>query len=109
MTPHPDPPPTGGGRIVIPLAGLRPGEGSLVEAGGRRIAVFLTRRGPLAVDAACPHAGGPLQDGILSGTRVTCPLHLRRVDLETGEVEDCDGRVRRYPARVAGGQVVLDL
>jgi nitrite reductase (NADH) small subunit len=95
--------------VAIPLAGLRPGEGRLVLAGGRDIAVFLTASGPRAIDARCPHAGGPLQDGLVCGTRVTCPLHLRRVDLDTGSVEDCAGRVRCYPARIAGDAVLLDL
>ena len=95
--------------LAVPLAGLRPNEGRLLLVAGREIALFLTAAGPRAVDARCPHAGGPLQDGIVSGTGVTCPLHLRRVDLDTGEVDDCAGRVRCYPARVAGDAVVLDL
>lgn len=93
----------------VPLACLRTNEGRLVVVAGREIALFLTAAGPRAVDARCPHAGGPLHDGIVSGTRVTCPLHLRRVDLDTGEVDDCAHRVRCYPARVAGDAVVLDL
>jgi nitrite reductase (NADH) small subunit len=96
-------------RVAVPLGDLRPGEGRLLLAGDRRVALFLTEAGPRAIDAACPHAGGPLHDGILSGTRVVCPLHLRRVDLDTGEVDDCAERVRCYPARLTGGEVVLDL
>jgi nitrite reductase (NADH) small subunit len=95
--------------VAVPLDDVRPGEGRLLVAGRRRVALFLTTGGPRAIDATCPHAGGPLQDGIVSGARVTCPLHLRRVDLDTGEVDDCAERVRCYPARVAGGHVVLDL
>ena len=95
--------------LAVPLAGLRPNEGRLLVAGGREIALFLTAAGPRAIDARCPHAGGSLADGIVSGTRVTCPLHLRRTDLDTGEVEDCADRVRCYPARVAGADVLLDL
>lgn len=95
--------------LAVRLADLRPNEGRLLIAEDREIALFLTAAGPRAVDARCPHAGGPLEDGIVSGTRVTCPLHLRRVDLDTGEVDDCDERVRCYPTRVTGDAVVLDL
>jgi nitrite reductase (NADH) small subunit len=95
--------------VTVPLAALRPNEGRLVAAGEREIALFLTAAGPRAVNARCPHAGGPLEDGIVSGTRVTCPLHLRRVDLDTGEVEDCAERVGCYPARVDGDRVVLEV
>ncbi|TMC03784.1 MAG: Rieske 2Fe-2S domain-containing protein [Chloroflexi bacterium] len=94
--------------LAVPLAGLRPNEGRLLVAGGREIALFLTAAGPRAIDARCPHAGGSLADGIVSGTRVTCPLHLRGVNLDTGEVDDCAERVRCYPARIAGDAVVLE-
>jgi nitrite reductase (NADH) small subunit len=59
-------------------------EGRAVTAGGRRIAVFRLPDGWAAVDAACPHRGGPLQDGLVADTCVTCPLHGRRFDLRSG-------------------------
>ena len=61
-------------------------EGRSVTVGGRRIAVFRTPDGFRAIDGACPHAGGPLADGIVADRCVTCPLHNWRIDLETGEV-----------------------
>lgn len=93
----------------VPLGGLRPGEGRLLVAGGREVALFLTDAGPRAVDARCPHAGGPLHDGMVSGRTVACPLHLRRVDLDTGEVEDCEERVRCYPVEVVEGEILIEL
>jgi nitrite reductase (NADH) small subunit len=59
-------------------------EGRSVDVGGRRIAVFRTPEGFRAIDHACPHAGGPLADGIVADRCVTCPLHNRRYDLDTG-------------------------
>jgi len=71
------------------LAGLAcdlpPLEGRSVTVSGRRLAVFRTERGLAAIDAVCPHAGGPLGDGIVARGCVTCPLHGLRIDLETGE------------------------
>jgi nitrite reductase (NADH) small subunit len=60
-------------------------EGRSVTVAGRRIAVFRLRDGWAAIDAACPHRGGPLGDGLVADTCVTCPLHGRRFDLLTGE------------------------
>jgi nitrite reductase (NADH) small subunit len=37
-----------------------------------------------AVHDKCPHKGGPLSQGIVSGKVVTCPLHGLKIDLETG-------------------------
>ena len=69
-------------------------EGRRVTIDGRRIAVFRLPDGWHAVDAACPHAGGPLQDGIVGDGCVTCPLHNRRYrfdELVEHEIEDRDG------------------
>jgi nitrite reductase (NADH) small subunit len=56
-------------------------EGRSVAVAGRRIAVFRLPDGWAAVDAACPHRGGPLQDGLVADWCVTCPLHNRQYDL----------------------------
>jgi nitrite reductase (NADH) small subunit len=63
-----------------------PLEGRSVTVAGRRIAVFRLPDGWAAVDAACPHRGGPLQDGIVADRCVTCPLHNRRYDLRGDEL-----------------------
>lgn len=68
-------------------------EGRSTTVDGRRIAVFHLPDGWAAADAACPHHGGPLSDGIVADSCVTCPLHLRRFDLRTG-------------AQIGGGDVV---
>ena len=59
-------------------------EGRTVLLGSRRVAVFRTPDGFHALAAACPHAGGPLADGLVADNCVTCPLHGRRFDLQTG-------------------------
>jgi len=37
------------------------------------------------VQAFCPHLEGPLFQGTVAGTRVTCPWHAWTFDLRTGE------------------------
>ncbi len=66
-------------------AELPPLEGRSVTVEGRRIAIFRTEYGVAAIDAACPHRGGPLGDGLVAEHCVTCPLHGLRIDLGTGE------------------------
>ncbi len=58
----------------------------MVRAGATSLAVFNLGDRFLAVDNRCPHGGGPLADGIVSGSTVTCPLHNWRIDLENGQV-----------------------
>lgn len=74
-------------------------EGRSVEVDGRRIAVFRLPDGWAAVDAACPHKGGPLQDGIVADACVTCPLHGRRFDLRTGAQHGGDDVVAVHEVR----------
>jgi nitrite reductase (NADH) small subunit len=83
-------------------------EGRAVQLGGRELALFNLGDRFLATDNRCPHRGGPLCDGIVSGTSVVCPLHGWRVDLETGSVERPSSEacaVATYPTRVDGGVV----
>jgi uroporphyrinogen-III synthase len=61
-------------------------EARSVRFGDREIAIFNLGDRFLAVDNRCPHKGGPLSDGIVSGATVVCPLHTWKVNLETGSV-----------------------
>jgi nitrite reductase (NADH) small subunit len=86
-------------------------EGRAVRVGHVSLAVFHTTQGFLAVENRCPHNGGPLADGIVGGTTVTCPLHNWRVCLESGMVTkpctDSTPQVRTYPVEVRDGIIVL--
>ena len=82
-------------------------EGRSVTIGGRRIAVFRTPDGFRAIEGACPHAGGPLADGIVADRCVTCPLHGWRFDLDTGEARNADARVRTYEVLERDGELWL--
>jgi NAD(P)H-dependent nitrite reductase small subunit len=69
---------------VAKVAELRPGEGKVVTAGDREVAVFNVAGKFYAVDNLCPHRGGPLGEGVLDGHVVTCPWHGWRFDVCTG-------------------------
>jgi nitrite reductase (NADH) small subunit len=82
-------------------------EGRSVAVGEWTIAVFKLRDGSFAaIDAACPHAGGPLADGIVADACVTCPLHNRRFDLATGESDGVE-RVEVHEVEVRGIELWL--
>jgi len=84
-----------------PVVAIPPGEGRTIEAQGRKIAVFHTRAGGVfAVQAECPHRGGPLADGLVGGTTLICPLHSWKFDLATGAALFGDCGLKTYPVRV---------
>ncbi len=84
-------------------------EGRRVVVGGFHIAVFNTEEGFFAVGDVCPHMGGPLSDGDVAATTVSCPLHARKVEMRTGCVTNDDlSRVLTFPVGVEDGKVFLD-
>jgi nitrite reductase (NADH) small subunit len=82
-----------------------------VRVGGTAIAVFRTSTGEIfALRDQCPHRGGPLSQGIVHGTRVTCPLHEWVIDLRTGQATGADeGSTTIYNVRVVDGRIALEL
>jgi nitrite reductase (NADH) small subunit len=91
---------------------IPPREGRAAMAGGREIALFNLGDRFLAVESRCPHQGGPLADGIVTGASVVCPLHAWKVGLESGCVERPAGAtacVATYATRVEAGVVMVEL
>jgi len=87
-------------------------EGRAVKVGDREIAIFNLGDRFLAVDNRCPHKGGPLSEGIVSGNTVVCPLHAWKVDLECGAVKKPAGVqscVPTFRTRVEAGIVLLEV
>jgi nitrite reductase/ring-hydroxylating ferredoxin subunit len=50
------------------------------------VAVFNVDGGVCATQAACPHRQGPLNEGTLEGSTVTCPWHGSKFNVCTGAV-----------------------
>ena len=87
-------------------------EGRAVKASNREVAIFNLGDRFLAVENRCPHRGGPLADGIVSGTTVVCPLHAWKICLETGKGvtgPSATSCVETLPLRVESGIVMLEV
>ena len=94
---------------------IPPREGRAVCLGTREIAIFNLGDRFLATDNRCPHKGGPLCDGIVTGASVVCPLHTWKISLETGAVERSGANegagmaIATYAVRVEDGVIALEL
>lgn len=95
-----------GSLAEIPVQGAR-----VVKTRFGCVAVFRTADDQVfALDDRCPHKGGPLSEGIVHGTSVTCPLHNWVFDMATGIAQGADsGQINTYPIRVVSGRIVLDI
>ena len=85
------------------------GEGRAITLDGRRIAIFRAFGGWYALDAVCPHRGGPLADGIVCDRAVICPLHERRFDLQTGTALTTGDGVAAHSVELRGERVFVTL
>jgi nitrite reductase/ring-hydroxylating ferredoxin subunit len=73
------------------------------------VPVVLLRQGKqfYAISATCPHAGGPLDEGTLTGDVVECPWHGSRFCMRDGRVLTGPATVNapRYEVRLSNGQL----
>ncbi len=77
--------------------------------GSDKVLIFLVEGAPVATVARCPHAHGPLHQGEVCGTVLTCPWHGWSFDLVTGECdEDPDLLLKRYEVRVEGNDILAE-
>jgi nitrite reductase (NADH) small subunit len=90
----------------IPKLGSR-----VVKTDTMNVALFRTSDNQVfALRDACPHKGGPLSQGIVHGTSVTCPLHNWKIDLASGEALGPDeGCTNVFETKVENGIVFLGL
>jgi nitrite reductase/ring-hydroxylating ferredoxin subunit len=89
-------------------ADLAPGQGKLVQAEGREIALFNVNGTFHAIGAICPHENGPLHEGEVDGEAIVCPWHAFDFHVATGECSaDPDLRVPVFEVKVEGGDVFI--
>lgn len=107
--------------VVGRVEDLPPGGRTVVDVDGRSVGVFNLGGEFFAIRNACPHAGGPLCAGVLSGIVVSdepgeytylrrgefvrCPWHQWEFDVRTGRswIDPARTRVRRYDVTVRTG------
>jgi nitrite reductase (NADH) small subunit len=63
-----------------------PGQAAAFTIEGQKIALFNVEGTYYAIGDTCTHRGGPLSEGDVQGTKVTCPWHGADFDLNTGAV-----------------------
>src|SRR5437879_9603865 len=69
---------------VAEKSDLREGFSKVVTVEGRSIALFRVKNEYFALANVCLHRGGPLGEGNLSGSVVTCPWHVWKFVVRKG-------------------------
>jgi nitrite reductase (NADH) small subunit len=114
----------GSRHVVCAAAELAPGERRIVELAGRSIGVFNVHGRFYALHNGCPHKGGELCAGRITGTVLPtagrefpygregeilrCSRHGWEFEIATGRaLADPRVRARTYPVSVEAGQLVV--
>ena len=93
---------------VAHVADVAPGTAKMVVVDGREIALFNAGGIFYALDNTCPHQGGPLAEGWIEGTQVTCPWHAWTFKLADGKMTLGDyASVEAFDVRVDGDDVAV--
>ncbi len=95
---------------VAAAAELPPGKCVAINVGANRVAVFNVGGEYFAIDDKCPHRGGPLSEGELDGTTVSCPWHAATFDLRSGAVTGPPANtcVKCYAVKLDAGEVFVE-
>ncbi|MBI3761643.1 MAG: Rieske (2Fe-2S) protein [Chloroflexi bacterium] len=105
-------------------AGLPPGGRVILDFDGRSVGVFNVAGRFFALNNRCPHSGGPLCLGPITGTALPttefkfvygrqgsilrCAWHGWEFDIETGQaLADPRYRAKTFPVTVENGNVVV--
>ncbi|MFO0903564.1 MAG: Rieske (2Fe-2S) protein [Pirellulales bacterium] len=95
---------------IASTADCPPGAARELVADDRIIALFNVDGVFHALDGICPHQGGPLGKGRLTGCTLTCPWHGWQYNVETGQhLTNASIRHPRFPVKVEGADVLVDL
>jgi len=112
--------------VVAQVSDVPPGERKIVEVAGRSIGIFNVAGEFFALRNSCPHQGGPLCIGRLSGFLqsplpgeyaysrpgevLRCPWHGWEFDVRTGQswFDPARTRVRSYRVGIISGDRLTD-
>ena len=86
------------------------GSGKIVNVEGRSIALFRVKNEFFALANVCLHRGGPLGEGNVSGSVVTCPWHGWKFDIRTGSFTIIPTlKVSGYKVKELDGSIMVEV
>lgn len=94
---------------IVPLHDLSEGELVRIEQEGMPLVALRKGEEVLVASTNCTHVGGPLDEGTLDGTCVTCPWHGSVFDLRDGTVihGPATTPLQTMQVRIIDGQVQI--
>jgi NAD(P)H-dependent nitrite reductase small subunit len=93
---------------VAKAADVEEGKGLIVWAGNLKVALFRCDGAVYAIRNQCPHMGGDLGEGLLTGDIVRCPWHGWKFSVKTGQSPEAElVGVRTFEVKIEGEDVYV--
>ena len=110
MEPPKDVNPPDGYEVILHRDALQNGEVTEVIIAGRTIVVANVEGEIYALSNTCPHAGGPLGEGVMLDFTLSCPYHGWGFDVRTGVCQtNSEHSVETYNAMVVEDAICVQL
>lgn len=96
---------------VASVNDLPEGKGKQITVDGKALALFNVDGKFYCIDGKCTHKGGPLGEGEIEGTIVTCPWHGSKFDIITGEVKasPANKKLTTYKVKLTGKDILVEV
>lgn len=89
---------------------IPPGQIREFDVSGKAVAIANVNGKLFAINSIYLHHGGPLGEGDLEGSLVSCPWHGWQYDVTTGKLtQQPDTGVECYPVELREGDIFVDL
>lgn len=95
---------------VAEVAEVPSGRTKIIKVAGTPIALLNVGGTIYALEHSCPHQGGPIGEGEIEGTTITCPWHDWKFDIRTG-ANDRDPTIlaKTFAVKVVDGLVLVEV
>ena len=95
---------------VASKSGLQADSCMTVQMAGQEIALYRVGDEFYATTNVCGHKGGPLGEGFLDGSVVTCPWHGWQWNVRDGSTPNSPtAKITTYPVKVEGDDVLVEI
>jgi nitrite reductase/ring-hydroxylating ferredoxin subunit len=94
--------------VACALSDLEEDKPKSCQVSGKSVTLVKSKGRVFAMDATCPHRGGPLSEGFVAEDCIICPWHGWGFHLDTGMYVGSPGvGVRTHPTELKDGSVMV--
>src|SRR6185503_10589352 len=97
-------------RKIGKVADIEEGHSRVMDVDGLAIAVYKVNGKISVSENRCPHSNGPLGEGKLEGSIITCPLHQWKFDVNGGQCQNIPAvKLKMFEVKVEGEDIFIKI